>query len=1164
MSTRSSTRVADVRAVLAEFVAGLDERLSAQDLEAVLQGRKDDLSSSDLGNKPEAFTENNLIEPLLRAVGVATDPQPYGKSGERDQWPDFEVTNLETAVIGESKPINGVAQAKPEIKEYLDRKSLGADYGIATDGVAWHVYKIELGGDFTEYPEVGAVDLRDALLAVARERGSIAATGLADVDLEAELAAFVELFERDAFERLLSREAPRELRDARKRDIEKFYELYIELLFGASDDYDYDTNLLEDIRSPYGATEHDERLFAITLMNRLLFVKFLETRGVLREGFLKERVLTYEDGADEFAGNLYETQIEPLFYNLFNTPEPERDPKHRTEDGWFHDVPYLNGGLFRETISDERRYTVHDRVLPDVIRDLIEGSRLELNGRGFDPAILGSVFEKTINHIEQERTQKDIGAYYTPNDVTELIIEQSVDPKIRDVLAEAVVEETATTDDERETIRRNLDDMELAEMLRRAEEGEGWFGNADAIERALEELRDLKVIDPACGSGHFLTSAMDEIHRAQVSLLRGLNFGEDPDPEKRYEEKQALALNCIYGVDVDPIAAEIAKLRVWLKIVEGNGWERSFGKLPNIDVNITDGNSLVGFPMTGEFDHVDVWSEDVREIERRRREYKQADEGDPREMERFMAEEIRPDLDREYLEMYSKPVETEIGSVEEFDAVREAIDGGNLYPAIQIVRVEREDGEAFDADEGGDGPGPEERKLDDLGFTVYKKSATMDVQKRESLLKADDEVGDHRERLETALRELLAGPYVFSEVRRQPLEYDLDRVLGTPFHWMAEFPEVATENGGRHEIDFDIVLGNPPYGDILDDAEKTFVSTYETSGINDISANFVERQLQLLNGGGYFGNITTLRLIYQSSLGEFHDLLRENLTPAHVACFGFRPSRVFDNAHVRVSIITGGKTDGDTGEIFTSDLLLFNKENRQARFENIVYGSTDGLVLRDKIGGTGTSGPILPKVGPETKRALLNTLKNHSDVVFRDKYSKDKSDTESYPVWRREGVLYWINPMLEELYDAREVQPVYFDSQLNQKTAFLVLNSSLYYIYWLTYGNQHHHNWTQLSGFPWPDEEKIEEYRDEILEISDTLWTRMKETFSKSRESRGDFFMGTLRPIIDDVDTLVGELYGLTDQQVDYTQNYLTDLGPNSGRAGTGDDDLTYDPIFDD
>ena len=190
------------------------------------------------------------------------------------------------------------------------------------------------------------------------------------------------------------------------------------------------------------------------------------------------------------------------------------------------------------------------------------------------------------------------------------------------------------------------------------------------------------------------------------------------------------------------------------------------------------------------------------------------------------------------------------------------------------------------------------------------------------------------------------------------------------------------------------------------------------------------------------------------------------------------------------------------------------------------------------------------------KRDILLQLKDYSHTIFEDKYEQNPTGEGEYPVWRREGAGYWINPMMEELYEAREVEPVFFDSELEQKTAFLVLNSSLYYVYWMTYGNQHHHNWTQLSAFPWPDESVVEEYEDEIVELADALWSRMKDGFSGS-----SFRMTALRPIIDDVDVLMGELYDLTDEQVEFTQDYLTDLGEGSARAGSGDQNLTYDPI---
>jgi len=139
--------------------------------------------------------------------------------------------------------------------------------------------------------------------------------------------------------------------------------------------------------------------------------------------------------------------------------------------------------------------------------------------------------------------------------------------------------------------------------------------------------------------------------------------------------------------------------------------------------------------------------------------------------------------------------------------------------------------------------------------------------------------------------------------------------------------------------------------------------------------------------------------------------------------------------------------------------------------------------------------------------------------------------------------------MLEELYKSPRGRTLLLRLKVGTKTAFLVLNSSLYHVYWMTYGNQHHHNWTQLSAFPWPDESRIADREAEIRSIADALWERMKDSFTGS-----SFQMSSLRPVIDDVDVLVGELYDLTDEQIEYTQNHLTDLGEGA-RAGTGEHD---------
>jgi len=1173
-ATDDDVDVVPYRTVIEEFVSELSDRLDTHTLERVLSGEKDDLTSADLGTKPETFTENHIIFPLLEAGDLSHEEQPYGQAGGQAVWPDFELTNIDdTDVIGESKPLNNVDEGVDELKDYLDRKSIGAEYGILTDGFDWYLYRIELGGDFTDYPEIAHFDLRELITEVARNTGAVSSTSLTPVNVDEELEPFAEVFSHDPLTKLLTQTAPKQLRDERKRDVEAFYELYIELLFGESDEYDYDTSLMDDIRSPRGTPERDERLFGITLMNRLLFIKFLESRGVLPNGFLRERVENYNENQEALAGNLYETQIKPIFYKLLNTTEDDRDPKYRDPSSWFANVPYLNGGLFRENVENEQRFTVIDRILPTIVSDLIEGSQLDMNGGGFDPALLGSVFEKTINHIEQERTQKDTGAYYTPNDVTELVSTNAVDPKIRDVLIETFVEEVPQDDDQAQIIRGQMEDQELSEILEAIENGRSWYATPEAIEKANERLGEMKVIDPACGSGHFLTSVMDEIHRAQLSLMRGLNHGDNSDAEERFKAKRELALQAVYGVDADRIATEIAKLRVWLKIVEDNGWEPSFGKLPNIDVNITHGNSLIGLPIKGmtdtSLDIADVQGT-IDEVLELREQYKDEEMEDRTRINEVLDEEIRPKLTQGFIDQLNYTVETKFtepsddddpSAAEEFREFCESIQTAQLHQKVVSIKVGREDGEALSDDD--------KDTLGDQGFEWQEwrstnKSASLEVKDRERALRTSDEGDDPRELLVDELVELLEGDFEFTEVERRPIAADVDDIFGRPFHWAAEFPEATSDDNG-FDVRFDLIVGNPPYGDLLSESEDALTATYRMAG-EDIAAPFVERQIQLLEEGGYIGNVTTLKLAYKASMEEIHDIFRENIKKTTIACFAKRPSKVFEGAEVRVAIISGKKqpSDGD-GEIETSEFIRFDNEmDRDQRFRNIEYRNIDGYILRkDGIGGDGNHIAI-PKIGLENIETVLQMLKDcDTDNTIRERSVDSQTN---HMIWRREGGDYFVNPMLEELYSAREVKPFYFDSKLEARAAFLGVSSSIFYTYWCAYGDTFHLNLGEVRAFPLPPKDELETREDEIIDISDRLWETMEDGFDDDSETFKNYEMQ--KPIIEEADRVLGELYGLDNEVIEFVQDFHAEYGrhgpeneqlsdydnSSDGSAGSGDE----------
>jgi len=352
-----------------------------------------------------------------------------------------------------------------------------------------------------------------------------------------------------------------------------------------------------------------------------------------------------------------------------------------------------------------------------------------------------------------------------------------------------------------------------------------------------------------------------------------------------------------------------------------------------------------------------------------------------------LEQRIRRDRDEKFLRNLTHTFESEVTGVEEFDALVASIPDGEFHPTVQSVKAQRwdEDGDTVALSE------EDKELLADAGFEWQEwrdtnKSATLDIGERiQEAGGARGELAEHQN-IADDLRRLLDAGFVFDVVERQPTRYDLEHITGKPLHWDIEFPELLPleeANGMHPEIEFDIVIGNPPYGDILNQNEEMFTAPYLTGSVNDVSAPFVERQLQLTADQGYFGNVTTLRLIYQSSLEEFHDLLRSTLDPARGLFRNVGTGRCLRERPSPCCAPFGAEEHRYDGAIHTSDFTVFNRDNRQHRFENLEYSPVDGLILRDRIGGDGSGGPLLPKIGGDVKRDILLQLKDYSPHHLR-------------------------------------------------------------------------------------------------------------------------------------------------------------------------------------
>jgi hypothetical protein len=137
------------------------------------------------------------------------------------------------------------------------------------------------------------------------------------------------------------------------------------------------------------------------------------------------------------------------------------------------------------------------------------------------------------------------------------------------------------------------------------------------------------------------------------------------------------------------------------------------------------------------------------------------------------------------------------------------------------------------------------------------------------------------------------------------------------------------------------------------------------------------------------------------------------------------------------------------------------------------------------------------------------------------------------------------------LYSAREVKPFYFSSKLEARAAFLGISSSIFFVYWCAFGDMFHLNLSEVRAFPLPEVEELETAREEIIEISDRLWETMEDGFNSDTDNFENYEMQ--KPIIEEADQVMGELYGLSEEEITFVQNYHSEYG----RHGPEDSQLS-------
>lgn len=344
-------------------------------------------------------------------------------------------------------------------------------------------------------------------------------------------------------------------------------------------------NLLKQIDYPnvceQAKQEEAKRNFAVRLIGRLIFCWFLKKKlrqdgsPLIPESLLSSCIVGEYD-------NYYHDVLEPLFFETLNKPFEDRIAKCKMGD--FQNIPFLNGGLFEahlpedgykygkttETCTIQNNWFINFFETLETYNFTIDENTSTDIDLAVDPEMLGRIFENllaSINPETKESVRKATGSYYTPREIVDYMVTQSLKQYLY------------TKTDISHGVIDSLFDFE-----------DGTISDADK-QKIQKALLTIKVLDPAVGSGAFpmgmLQKMLAVLNRMGLSTQNSINKTLD------YQHKLDIIQHCIYGVDIQPMAIEICRLRFFLTLIVDESSDNP-QPLPNLNFNFACANSLVG------------------------------------------------------------------------------------------------------------------------------------------------------------------------------------------------------------------------------------------------------------------------------------------------------------------------------------------------------------------------------------------------------------------------------------------------------------------------------------------------------------------------------------------------------------------------------------------
>ena len=898
-------------------------------------------------------------------------------------------------------------------------------------------------------------------------------------------------------------------------------------------------------------TNSNKQWYTSLMMNRLMFCYFIQKKGFLdgNINYLSDKLHECQEmhGKDRFF-SFYRQFLLVLFHDNLGTPKEKRPDGFEVK---FGKIPYLNGGLF-DVHELERKYDdiqINDKAFQDIFAFFDEWQwHLDTSdhgdGRHINPDVIGYIFEKYIND------RAEMGAYYTKEDITNYIgqncilpflfdktaktcpavlkpdgfvwtyLKDSGDTYIYDAVKHGVPEADGDLhaglpedvlqgfDDElaqkivsdetevhlwqkRQCWNRKVNDCDIAlptetwrELIARRERcaelrqkiASGAISQIndfitynlnirqftqDVVENCpdpafikefYKALKSVTVLDPTCGSGAFLFAALNILEPLYAACIRRMEdfvaeakpghfkffeeelaeVNNEKHPNQEYFIYKSIILHNLYGVDIMKEAVEIAKLRLFLKLVatvDVNRRKANMGlePLPDIDFNIRAGNTLVGFATEQEL--MDGLHEGL-----------------------FTSQRVQEFKEKTAL-------------------VAQAF---KRFQDAQLIRQPYHEAKA-----------DYKRRLNEL----------------------NEELNLH-----------LSQSYGVEPAKKAA--YAKWKESHRPFHWFTEFYEIVVNNGG-----FDVIIGNPPYVEYS--AVKYSLKTYETLPCGNLYAFVVERNFKMMHGMSKSGMIIPHSSVCTDRMGKVLSLLK--LHSLWISFFGIRPSKLFDGAEQRLCIYLMNRAGNKT---YSTQYYRWSKEFRKYLFHTLQYAENFNYTKIEMS---------IPKLSQNTEREILLKITKERPISFH----LIGSDALYY----NNAPRYWIRATNFPPYFSNDkgdkvsssTKELNLDSKHNRDGLILLLNSSLFYFWYIVLSDCRHLNIREIESFP---------CNLELPKGSTGLADQLMRSFKQNKQRKETYYKTTgnvmydeyspkkSKAILDCIDTTIASYYAATEFELDYIISY--------------------------